>query len=126
MTILFGDDNIDTLNNSNMYNNYRSNDLKQLRDSFLINNNLVSHHNKPTFFRRGNVSCLDHLYSNCSSRIKNVTIEKEILSDHKIMTFNYNNKKLSINATYKIIRDYSLLTKDNLIQYFNATKIDFD
>lgn len=122
--LIFGDDNIDTLNNNNIYNNYRLNDLKQLRDSFLINNNLVSHHNKPTFFRRGNVSCLDHLYSNCPSRVKNVTIEKEILSDHKIMTFNYNNKKLSINATYKILRDYSLLTKDNLIQYLNATKID--
>ena len=83
--ILIGDDNIDTLSDNNAYRNFNNHEIKEIRHNFMIDNSLVSHHNKPTFYRKGHASCLDHMYSNCHSRIKNVTIEKDILSDHKII-----------------------------------------
>ena len=92
-----------------------------MRQNFQVEHNLVSHHNKPTFNRKGIQSCIDHIYSNCHTKVKNVTIEKDILSDHRIVTFHYNNKKLSINVTYRINHDFSLLTRDNLLQHINLT-----
>ena len=47
--ILIGDDNVDTLNDNNSYRNYNNHEIKDLRHKFLIDNSLVSHHNKPTF-----------------------------------------------------------------------------
>ena len=71
---------------SNAYKNFNNNEIKEIRHNFMIKNSLISHHNKPTFYRKGQASCLDHIYSNCHTRIKNVTVEKDILSDHKIIT----------------------------------------
>ena len=92
--ILIGDDNIDTLSDNNAYRNFNNHKIKEIRHNFMIDNSLISHHNKAPFYRKGQASCLDHIYSNCHTRIKNVTIEKEILSDHKIITCLYNNKNL--------------------------------
>lgn len=50
---------------------------------------------KPTFYRRGVKSCIDHVYSNCHNNIKNVT-HNEILSDHRIITVDYNDKNIDI------------------------------
>ena len=87
----------------------------------MIDNSLISHHNKATFHRKGQASCLDHIYSNCHTKIKKVTIEKDILSDHKIVTCIYNNKKLNLSTTYTTKRDYSLITTDSLLHYLNMT-----
>ena len=87
----------------------------------MIENSLVSHHNKATFFRKGQASCLDHIYSNCHTRIKNVTIEKDILSDHKIITCSYNNKKLNLSTSYRTKHDFSLITTESLLHYLNTT-----
>ena len=78
-------------------------------------------YNKATFYRKGQASCLDHIYSNCHTRIKNVTIEKDILSDHKIITCSYNNKKLNLSTSYKTKRDFSLITTESLLHYLNTT-----
>ena len=87
----------------------------------MIENSLVSHHNKATFLRKGQASCLDHIYSNCHTRIKKVTIKKDTLSDHKIITCLYNNKKLNLSTSYKTKRDFSLITTESLLHYLNAT-----
>jgi len=89
----------------------------------MIENSLVSHHNKATFFRKGQTSCLEHIYSNCHARVKNVTIEKDTLSDHKIITCLYNNKKLNISTSYKTKCNFSLITTESLLHYINATNI---
>ena len=68
---------------NNFHNNFRNHELKDIHDNFLINNTFISHHNKPIIFRKDQQSCLDHFYTNCPSKIKNVTIEREIISDHK-------------------------------------------
>ena len=52
-------------------------------------------------------------------------------SDHNILTLNYNNKKLNINPTYKIKRDFNLLNTDILTQYCDMndridTVFDYD
>ena len=57
----------------------------------------------------------------CTGLGKNVTIEKDILSDHKIITCIYNNKKLNLSTTYTLRRDFSLITTDSLLYYINMT-----
>ena len=119
--ILIGDDNIDTLSDSNAYKNFNNHEIKEIRHNFMIENSLISHHNKATFYRKGQASCLDHIYSNCHTRIKNVTVEKDILSDYKIITCLYNNKKLNLSTTYRTKRDFSLITTESLLHYIDMT-----
>ena len=119
--ILIGDDNIDTLNDNNAYKNFNNHEIKEIRHNFMIENSRISHHNKATFYRKVQESCLDHIYSNCHTRIKNVTIEKDILSDHKIITCLYNNKKLNLSTTYTTKRDFLLITFESLLHYLNMT-----
>ena len=45
-------DNIDTMNDHNSFNN-NINELKNIRDNFIIKNNLKVHNHKPTFIRHG-------------------------------------------------------------------------
>ena len=68
--ILVGDDNIDTLSDNNAHNNLNDHEIKEIRHNFIIENSLISHHDKATFHRKGQSSCLDHIYSNHHSRIK--------------------------------------------------------
>merc|ERR1712240_970481 len=119
--ILIGDDNIDTLSDTNNYNNFNNHEIKEIRHNFMIEDSLISHHNKAEFHRKGQSSCLDHIYSNCHTKIRKVTIEKDILSDHKIVTCIYNNKKLNLSTTYTTKRDYSLITTESLLHYLNMT-----
>ena len=59
--ILIGDDNIDTLSDTNAYKNFNNHEIKEIRHNFMIENSLISHHNKATFYRKGQASCLDHI-----------------------------------------------------------------
>ena len=45
--ILIGDDNIDTLSDTNNYNNFNNHEIKEIRHNFMIENSLTSQHNKP-------------------------------------------------------------------------------
>ena len=98
--ITVGDDNIDTLKDNNIHNNYGNYELKDMRQQFLINNNLTLYNFKPTFCRNALSSFINHIYPNCSHKIKNVTTQNNILSDNYTRTFNYNNKHLDIKPTY--------------------------
>ena len=102
-----------------------------MRQQFLIDNNLTQHNFKPTFSRNGLSSCIDHIYSKCSYKITDVVTHDDILSDHKILTCNYNNKQLNIKPTYKLKRDFNLLNKDILTDYCDRndridTVFDYD
>merc|ERR1712240_971213 len=119
--ILIGGDNIDILNDNNAYKNINNHEINEIRHNFIIDNSLVSHHNKATFYQKGHASCLDHIYSNYHTKIKNVTIEKDILSDHKIITCLYKNKKQNLSTSYKTKRDFSLITTESLLHYLNTT-----
>ena len=129
--IIVGDDNIDTLKDNNKHNIYNNYDLKDLRQQFMIDNDMTQHNFKLTFTRNGLKSCIDHIYSNCSYKITDVVTQNDILSDHNILTFNYNNNKLNIKPTYKIKRDFNLLNTDILTQYCDMndridTVFDYD
>ena len=129
--IIVGDDNIDTLKDNNKHNIYNNYDLKDLRQQFMIDNDMTQHNFKLTFTRNGLRSCIDFLYSNCSYKITDVVTQNDILSDHNILTFNYNNNKLNIKPTYKIKRDFNLLNTDILTQYCDMndridTVFDYD
>ena len=64
----------------------------------MIDNDMTQHNFKLTFTRNGLRSCIDFLYSNRSYKITDVVTQNDILSDHNILTFNYNNNKLNINT----------------------------
>lgn len=110
----------------------------------LIQNSLTIHNNKPTFFRKKTKSCIDHIISNCPTNISNVrthynndTINyintgkniinnsNPVLSDHAILSCNYNNKHITTPQHYKIIRNNKLLTKHKLKSYFNHNENRF-
>ena len=86
-----------------------------MRDNFVINNGLIMHNRKPIFCRGNQISCFDHLYTNCPAKILNCTTQKDVLSDHYAITFQYGNKHLHYSPKYKYRRDFSLLNKQNLI-----------
>ena len=75
--VIIGDDNIDSYYDHNKYNNFRDHQLKDLRDNFIIQRNLTIHNDKPTFYRQGVKSCIDHITSNCPTKIKNVTTHQK-------------------------------------------------
>ena len=123
--IIVGDDNIDTLKDNNKYNNFNNFEIKDLRQQFLIDNDLTQHNFKPTFVRNGLKSCIDHNYLNCSYKITDVVTQDDILSDHYILIFEYTNKHLNMKPTYRLKRDFNLLNTDILTQYCDMNdKID--
>ena len=58
------DDNIDTLSDNSFTNIYKNKHLKDIFDNLIIDNTLTILNNKPTFFRRGVQSCVDHILTN--------------------------------------------------------------
>ena len=77
--IIVGDDNIYTLKDNNKHNIYNNYDLKDLRQQFMIDNDMTQHNFKLTFTRNGLRSCIDFLYSNCSYKITDVVTQNDIL-----------------------------------------------
>ena len=51
---------------------YRNSELKNLKDEMIIQNSLVSPNKDPTFFRNGSKSWIDHIITNCPTKITNV------------------------------------------------------
>lgn len=82
--------------------------LRKIRKSNIIDYNLTYHNNMPTFFCKGNKSCIDFFISNCPIKISNVqthydvdeffqyedTNYNNIMSDHIMISGVYNNKKI--------------------------------
>ena len=131
--IILTDDNINSLEDNTNTNMYHNIELKNLKDDMIIEHSLTIHNHEPTFFRKNIHSCIDHIISNCSLNISNVCTHvnnndinyinnssniinntNPIMSDHALLTSNYNNKDIVIPQQFKIIRDYKKLTKHNL------------
>ena len=86
----------------------KNSQLRNIRDSNIIEYNLTYHNNKPTFFRKGNKSCIDFIVSNCPTKISNIRTHYDdddifqyedcnynnIMSDHVMISGVYNNKKI--------------------------------
>ena len=102
----------------------------------IIENSLISHNSDPTFFRGETKSCIDHIISNCPTKISNVrthiqsngsnyiniganiiNTQNAILSDHAFLSCNYNAKDISIPQQFKIIRNSNLLTREALARH---------
>ena len=69
--IILMDDNIDTLKNNTKTLDYQYRDLKNIRDNFITEKNITIHNEKPTFFRPNMISCIDHIYRYCTTKISN-------------------------------------------------------
>ena len=71
----------------------------------IIKNSLIVHNNKPTLLRQGFNSCIDHIISNCPSKITKLHThngqeiyygENFFISDHCILTALYNDKDIVV------------------------------
>ena len=110
--------------------------MKTIRDKNIIDYGLTYHNNKPTFFRKGVISCIDFIISNCPSKISNVrthdgesieygyydTNYNNIISDHVMISCHYNNKNISLPQQFRNIRDNKLLTSHLLNEYFSCNE----
>ena len=107
--------------------------MKNLRDELIIENSLIIHNNEPTFFRNQSKSCIDHIFSNCPTKISNtrthvnnnlsqynnpkaniINNDNPILSDHAIISCQYNSKDIDIPEQFRIVRNTKLLTARKL------------
>ena len=70
--IILTDDNVNSIDDFSMTNYYSNIELKNLRDNLIINNSLITQNTEPTFFRNTIRTCIDHIYSNCPTKITNV------------------------------------------------------
>ena len=64
------------------------------------------------------ISCIDHIYSNCPNKINNIATHEEARSDNNVLTLNYSNENIINGQTYRIKGDNSKLTKHKLEKYF--------
>ena len=82
----------------------------------IINSNLVIHnHEFNRFAPHQKPSIIDHVVTNCPQHIDNVITKPSIISDHCSLTFNYKAKPDIFWPRFRISRDQSKLSKQNLI-----------
>ena len=95
---------------------YDTEGLKNLWVNFMDNNNFVVHNSEPTHFEAQTTpSCIDHIWSNCSSRVFNVeTCQHFISYDHHLVKASLRIKINNMGSTYSKFRDWSILTKNEL------------
>ena len=67
------DDNIDILNDITTIDRCRNQNLKDLRNDYLIENSVSCMNTEPSFFRRGKVSYIDHIYTSSPQYIEQVS-----------------------------------------------------
>ena len=130
--MIMTDDNINSLEDNSLTNFYKNIQLKHLKDEMMINNSLIEINNKPTFFRPSIKLCMDHIISNCPSKISCVTTHSHynsnpthniVISDYLILTAIYNNKEIVVPQLYTTIRNNKLLTRERLQQLWDINDI---
>ena len=109
------DDNLDSNQNSMHNKIYKLKDLHDVKKIHLDTYNISQHNFKNTHFRKQrNPSCIDHIFSNCPNNINNVTTHTNCMSDHSILTANYNTKNIKTYPKFIKIRKWNKLTKNKL------------
>ena len=88
--VVMMDDNIDTDKNSNHNKQYKIKNLKDMLDQHMIDYEIFQHNTKFTRYQRNqNPSTIDHIYSNCPTRLTDVETLKTSISDHCILITSY-------------------------------------
>ena len=135
--MILTDENINSLDDNYNTAYYRNIDLKTIRDNNIINFNLIYHNNLPTFIRKAQRSCIDFIISNCPSQISKVRTHYDdnnhyqykdinfcnILSDHIMISCRYSNNSIKSKQQFRTVRNYKLLTKHTLSQYFTNNDV---
>ena len=101
----------------------------------IIQYNLTYHNKLPNFFRKGKKSCIDFMISNCPTKFLNIRTHYEdnifqydntnysnILSNHVMVSGIYNKFFFANFRQFRIMRNFKLLTKYTLNQYFSLNK----
>ena len=121
------DDNLDTSINSWHNKKFKLQDLYEELNLIKNKYNLTQHNHKFTRFAPHQPpSCIDHIFSNCTNKISNVTTHKNTISDHSIITAQYSSNHQIYHPKFiKKNRNFRLLTKNTLNLYVkNSTLLN--
>ena len=120
--IVLMDSNLDSSDNKYISDNfttkYKLQKHQDARLKFLIKNNVIIHNKDSTYFQNSIETCIDHIYSNCPTKIYNMTTRRIGTSDHALLSVTYNTKKAISKPQYIMTRPSHLLTKHSLTQHF--------
>ena len=120
--IILMDDNIDTIRNSNHNNKFKINDIYDILQDHLNFRNFSLHNKKATRFAQHNQpSCIDHIFSNCPTKITQVQTYRNIFSDHCLLKTSYKVKANPFSPKYVKVSDRKKLTKDALEKCFDQS-----
>ena len=76
----------------------------------IIENRLITHNDKPTFFRLGLTSCIDHIMTDCLDKITDVTTHNDYDNDNYDNYDKYDNYDTTKTKTNLCISDHLILS----------------
>ena len=113
--VILMDSNIDTSENNNHNNRFNIKKLYDMWSGFLSDNNLVILNTELTrFASHQDPSTIDHIISNCPTKLGPIRTIKNNISDHCMLTTIYKSKGFKTEPKFKIIRNFQNVTHENL------------
>ena len=121
--VVLTDDNIDSAVNASHNKIYNIKNIEKIHNEHLEENNLVTHNNKFTWFQSHcKPSVIDHIYSNCPTKITPVETINNIYSDHSILLTRYLTKENIYVPKFINVRNFRLLTRNMILNYINNSE----
>ena len=94
---------------------YNIKDLHSRYIQFLIDNNLTILNKQFTRYApHQQPSTLDHIITNVPQMIGDIRTERNIISDHCSLSFNFLHKNMVFKPRFKLIRNFKNITSDSL------------
>ena len=108
--------NIDTNPKVDYNLNYNSKDLYEMWMDCINDLKWTIHNSEYTrYAAHQKPSIIDHVLSNCPNKLSSVKTNRNVTSDHCILTFDYNSKGNQLKPRFRWSRNNQNLTKSNLI-----------
>ena len=124
-TIFITDDNIDSNDNSDLNKNFKLHNIHNLLHDFMTSNDITQHNHLDTrHVRHQQPSCIDHIYSNVSNKLTDITTNRTNFSDHSYLTAIYNTKEQIYNPKFIKTRNHRNLNKEALQLTFRQSNIN--
>ena len=116
--VVLTDDNVDTSTNASHNKKYKIRHIEKLLNDHINKHGIVLHNKQLTRFEsHSQPSILDHIYSNCPSKLTPVETIKNIFSDHSLLKVNYTMSQNMYKPKYVFLRNYRLITKEKMTNY---------
>ena len=119
--LMLGDINCDMLEANRSLGRYDIKEMISLYTEFMNEHKFALMNNKPTRHWPGVPSTLiDHILTNQPMNIDNIVTFPTHISDHEAVACNYHVQRLKERPKTILIRDHSILTRQNLLEAFMA------